>query len=48
MHEMLVDKTVRDAAGRQARERATQQFGIDALTRSYNQLFQLCLPLGTA
>lgn len=44
MHGMLMDTTVRDAAGRQGRERATQQFGIDALTRSYNQLFQVCLP----
>ena len=43
MHDMLADKTVRDAAGHQGRERATQQFGIDALTRSYNQLFQVCL-----
>jgi sugar transferase (PEP-CTERM/EpsH1 system associated) len=43
MHEMLVDKTIRDTAGRQGRERATQQFGIDALTRSYQQVFQVCL-----
>ncbi len=40
LHDMLVNPSVRDAAGRQARERATQRFGVDALIRSYQQLFR--------
>lgn len=40
LHELLTNPSVRDAAGREARERATQRFGIDALTRSYQQLFR--------
>lgn len=40
MHEFLANETKRLSAGRHARERATQLFGIDALVRSYQQLFR--------
>lgn len=40
MHEFLTNETKRLSAGRHARERATQLFGIDALVRSYQQLFR--------